>query len=94
MLVTGFIGLAYKGICSYLHNKRHKALKKAFMDMENQINLQRNKMFHLEDLMVMYSIYNSDTLEKLIDTLHKVHNKTIWNKNLLQVNSMISINGI
>ena len=26
--------------------------------------------------MVMYSIYNSETLEKLIDTVHKVHNFT------------------
>ena len=29
--------------------------------------------------MVMYSIYNSDTL-KLIDTEHKMHNKTAWNE--------------
>ena len=56
LLVTGFIRLAYEGISSYLHNKRQKALKKAFTAIENQINLQRNKMFHLEDSLVMYSI--------------------------------------
>ena len=33
--------------------------------------------------MAMYSIYNSDTLEKLIDTLHKMHIKTTWNEKLL-----------
>ena len=33
--------------------------------------------------MVMYSIYNSDTLQQLIDTLHKKHNKTTWNEKLL-----------
>ena len=32
--------------------------------------------------MVMYSIYNSDTLEKLITTVHKMHSKTIWNEKL------------
>ena len=32
--------------------------------------------------MVMYSIYNSDTLEKLINTVHKMHNTTTWNKEL------------
>ena len=30
--------------------------------------------------MVMYGIYNSDTLEQLIDTMHKMQNKTTWNK--------------
>ena len=43
-LVTGFMGLVYEGISSYLHNKRQKALKKAFMAMENQVNLKRNKI--------------------------------------------------
>ena len=32
--------------------------------------------------MVMYSIYNSDTLEKLITTVYKMHNKTTWNEKL------------
>ena len=69
MLVTGFIRLSYEGISSYLHNKRQNALKKTSIVMENQVNLQRNKIFHLEDLMVMYDIYNSNTLEKLIDNV-------------------------
>ena len=81
-LVTGFIRLLYEGISSYLHNKRQKALKKAFVAMENQVNLQTNKIYHLEDAMVIYSIYNLDTLEKLTDTVHKMHNETTWNKKL------------
>ena len=32
--------------------------------------------------MVMYGIYNLDTLEQLIDTVHKMHNQTTWNENL------------
>ena len=32
--------------------------------------------------MNMYGIYNSDTLETLIDTVHRLHNQTIWNEQL------------
>ena len=32
--------------------------------------------------MVMYGIYSSDTLEQLIDTVHKMHYQTTWNKRL------------
>ena len=32
--------------------------------------------------MVIYGIYNSDTLEKLIDTVHKMHNSMTWNEKL------------
>ena len=74
--------MAYEGISSYLYNKRWKSLKKAFVTIENQVNLQRNKIFHLEDSMVIYSIYNSDTSEKLVSTVHKLANKTTWNEKL------------
>ena len=30
----------------------------------------------------MYGIYNSDTLEDLIDTVNKLHNRTTWNEKL------------
>ena len=52
------------------------------MAMEKKLNLQHNKICHLEDSKVTYSIYNSDTLEKLINTVHKKHNTTTWNENL------------
>ena len=61
--ITGFIGLAYEGISSFLHYKRQKALHKAVQAMENKVDLECSKIFHLEDLMVMHGIYNSDTLE-------------------------------
>ena len=81
-LITGFIHLAYDGISSYLHNKRQKALHKAFMGMEIKINLQCNNICHLEDSMVMYGIYNADTLEDLINSVYKMHNQMTWNENL------------
>ena len=61
--------MAYKGISSFLHYKRQKALLKAVHTMENKVDIQHNKIFHLEDSMVIYGIYNSDTLEALIDTV-------------------------
>ena len=50
--------------------------------MENKIYLQCNKFFHLEESIVMYGIYNSDTLENLINTVHKMYNQTTWHENL------------
>ena len=48
--------------------------------MKNKVNLQHKRFIHLEDLMVMCGNYNSETLEKLIDTAHKMHNTTTPNK--------------
>ena len=81
-LVSSFISLAYEGVSSYLHNKRQKALHKSFMAKENKVNLQHNRIFHLEDSMAMYSIYNSDTLEKLMNTVHNMHNTKTLNEKL------------
>ena len=82
LLITSFIGLAYESISSFLHKKRQKALHKALVSLANKVNLQRNKIIHLEDSMVMYGIYNLETLEKLINTVHKMHNTTTPNKKL------------
>ena len=52
------------------------------MAMESKVNLQQNNFFHLENSMVMYSIFDLGTLEKLNTTVHKIHNTTTWNENL------------
>ena len=46
--------------------------------MEKKTDLQCNKIHHLEDTMIMYGIYNSDTLTELIDTVHRMQNTTMW----------------
>ena len=46
--------------------------------MERKTNLQHNKIHHLEDTMIMYGVYNSDTLTELINTVHRMHNTTMW----------------
>ena len=81
-LITGFIGLAYEGISSFLHYRRQKALHKAFHAMDNKVDIQCNKILHLEDSVVMYGIYNSDTLEDLRNTVHRLHNQSTWNERL------------
>ena len=44
--------------------------------MSNQANIQCNKLMKLDNTMLMYGIYNADTLEKLINTVQEIHNVT------------------
>ena len=73
-LVSGFIGLAYEGISSFLQWKCENALQKAVHARSNQANIQCNKLMKLDNTMLMYGIYNAETLEKLINTVHEIHN--------------------
>ena len=75
-LVSGFIGLAYEGISSFLQRKWDNVLKRAVLAMDNEINAQCNKLLKLDNTMLMYGIYNAETLEKLINTIHNIHNVT------------------
>ena len=75
-LVSSFIGLAYEGISSFLQNKRNNTLHKAVNAMNNEANIQCNKLIKLDDTMLMYGIYNAEMLEKLIKTAHEIHNTT------------------
>ena len=69
-VASSVIGLAYEGISSFLHHKRHKALHKAVSVMDKKTNMQHNRIDNMEDTMIMYGIYNSDTLTDLIDTVY------------------------
>ena len=60
--------------------KRHKALHKAVAVMNKKTDIQRNKIHCLEDTMILYGVYNSDTLTDLIDTVHRMQNFTTWNE--------------
>ena len=74
--MSDFIGLAHKGISSFLQWKCENTLQKAVNAKSNQPNIQHNKLMKLDDTMLMYGIYNAETLEKLIHTLHEIHNAT------------------
>ena len=75
-LVSGFIGLAYEGISGFLQQKHENALQKAVLVMDNQADIQHNKLIKLDITMLMYRIYNAETLEKLINTVQEIHNVT------------------
>ena len=73
-LISGFIGLAFEGISSFLHHKRHKRLKKTVMATSISTDIHRNKLMHLENTLIMCGIYSVETLEKLIKAIHLLHN--------------------
>ena len=38
-IISGFVGLAFEGILSFLHNRRHKALHKAVSTMSTKTDI-------------------------------------------------------
>ena len=76
------IGLAFEGISSFLHHKRHKALHKAIKQINERQNIGHNRVYHLEDTMIMNGKYNSDTLTNLINTVCRMHNLTCLKEKL------------
>ena len=44
--------------------------------MGNEASIQHNKLMKLDDTMLMYGICNTEMLEKLINTVHGIHNVT------------------
>ena len=63
-IISGFTGLAFESISIFLHHKRHRALHKAVKAVSISMDGQRNKLMHLENTLVMYGVYNAETLEK------------------------------
>ena len=87
-IASKVIGLAYEGISSFLHHKGHIALHKAVAVMNKKTDIQCNRIHYLEDTMIMYGVYNSDTLTDLIDTVHRMQNFTTWNEKTFAGNYM------
>ena len=50
--------------------------------INNQANIQHNNLVKLDDSMLMYGVYNAETLEKLVQTVHEIHNVTSSHKKL------------
>ena len=50
--------------------------------MDSKSTIQSNKPMQLENSMVMYGIYNTETLEQLINTVHCIHYTTSSNERL------------
>ena len=43
--------------------------------MSISMDAQRNKLMHLENTLVMYGIYNTETLENLVKTVYALHSR-------------------
>ena len=50
--------------------------------MSISIDIQRNKPIHSENTLVMYGIYNAETLENLVKTVHALHGRQTLYKGL------------
>ena len=81
-LISDFIGLVFEGISSFPHHKRHNSLHKAVKAMSILMDAPRNILMHLENTLVMYGIYNAETLENLVKTVHALHNRQLLYKSL------------
>ena len=44
--------------------------------MDSKNTIQHNKLMQLKISMLMYGIYNTEILEKVINTVHHIHNTT------------------
>ena len=51
------------GISSFLQRKCEDALQKAMIAMNNETDFQCNKLLKLDNTILMYGIYNTDTRE-------------------------------
>ena len=68
--------MAYEWLSNFLQQKCENALQKAVDAMSNRATMQHNKLMELDNTMLMYGIYNAETLEKLVNTVPEIHNIT------------------
>ena len=50
--------------------------------MSIKTDIQRNKLMHLENTLVMYGIYNAETLERLVKSAHMLYSRQTMYKGL------------
>ena len=81
-IASKVIGLVFEDISSFLHHKRHKALQKAVNALNSKTNIDHNRVYHLEDTMIMYGKYSLDTLMELVNMVHQMQNVTTWKEKI------------
>ena len=92
--MSSFIGLAYEGIFSFLHHKQNTALHKAVKAMDSKTTIQHNKLMQLENSVLMYGVYNADTLENSLTqytrytTLHHLMKDFVGQQSSLTLRSL------
>ena len=73
---TFALRMTYEGISRFLQQKCENALQKAVLAINNQADMQHNKLIKLDNTVLMYRIYNAETLEKLINMVQEIHDVT------------------
>ena len=53
--------------------------------MNDWVNILHSKLMKLDDTMLLYGIYNAETLDKLINTVYEIHNATSSHEKLFAV---------
>ena len=66
----------------YYITNENKALHKAVRAMDIKTTIQHNKLMQTENSVLMYGVYNAEMLEKLISTVHNIHNTTSLHERL------------
>ena len=51
--------------------------------MSNLTDAQRNKLMHVKNTLVMYRIYNAETLEKLVKMVQVIHSRQSLTEDLI-----------
>ena len=46
--------------------------------MNKRASIEQNRAFHSEDSVIMYDVYNVDTLEKIIQMIYKMNTRLVW----------------
>ena len=50
--------------------------------MNSKSEIDHNRVYHLEDTIIMYGKYKSDTLMELVKTMHQMQNVTTWKEKI------------
>ena len=57
-------------------------MQKAVNTLNSRTSINHNRVYHLEDAMIMYSKYSSDTLMELVNMVHQMQNATTWKERI------------
>ena len=57
-------------------------MQKSVKVLNSREGIDQSRVYHLEDTMIMYSKYNSDTLMELVNMVHQMQNVTIWKEKI------------
>ena len=68
--------------------------------MQINVNIEYINIQHLEDTMIMYGVYNSNTLEQLIETVHEMYERLNWQEKAFvgtineQIQAYLNLEGV